>query len=329
MTPRRCAGRARSRRAAYGLLGCIAAALLACQPDTPPPLREQGSSLEQGVVAQVGADRIDVVTVAAIASAQGIGREQARARAIQDALFAAGARERRLDRSASAKVAARGVLADTLLERISAEAAATPATREEVERFTALHWADLDRPETYSTVHAVAMVRPDDDAQKHRNAMELARRIAAAVKGVSDADEFMTKAKEAAAQDRNVQVEKLDPVTADGRVAAQQQGAAGQPTTTYAGDFVAAVLQLHKPGDQSPPIQTSFGYHVIMLLEVRPARVVAYEQRSKLLGDEIRSSRAKAQLDSLLAGLRNTIPTRVERNADTILGMLPTAAKDQ
>lgn len=42
-------------------------------------------------------------------------------------------------------------------------------------------------------------------------------------------------------------------------------------TGTYSADFENAAFSLKKPGDLSKPFQTSFGYHILKLLEAKPA----------------------------------------------------------
>ena len=71
-----------------GVAGCslvLAGASLGCAVQEPRSEQERGATLEQGVVAQVGPDRIDALTVQRIASAQQLPLAEARSRAIFDA----------------------------------------------------------------------------------------------------------------------------------------------------------------------------------------------------------------------------------------------------
>lgn len=303
-------------------LGALA---LCCCNGAPAAPSEQSTALAEGEVARVGGLPITAEAVRHIAAAQRVSAQEARSRAVFDALMAEGARQRGYDRDPFVIVEQRGVLADALLMRVKREADRTPSTAEELERVTSIHWLDLDRPQARRTVHAVAMAA-DSDAEARKKARSVAEKIAEAVKGKQGAGAFIDAAKAVAADGIEVRTEQLQPVTEDGRIAdLVNRPEPGAPTPRFEMDYVTAVWkQLHAPGDQTGPVASPFGWHVIMLTEIQPAQIVPEAQRSRMLRDEIVATRAKVELDKLLLDLRARIPVKVERNAEGHLGTIAT-----
>ena len=95
-----------------------------------------------------------------------------------------------------------------------------------------------------------------------------------------------------------------DPVTRD------RQGDLGTVTvksTSVAPELRDAALALKEPGDVSPVIRTSRGYHVLRLDERRPAAAPPLASVRALLLDELRGARRAKQLEELTsAARRNT-----------------------
>lgn len=291
---------------------------------------EQQTKLEHGAIARVGNETIDGVAVSRIAAQQGVSPEEARSRAIFDAIMATGARERGMSKHLDVIVACRGILARAVLADLKKQASTQPMTDEELERFTRLHWLDMDRPETRRAVHVVVETRETDDAQKRKSQVDLAKAIALAVKGITDPDVFLAKARAVPAEGLVVTAERLPPVTVDGRVAdLDNRPAPGTAGQTFAKDFVAALFGLQRVGDQSAVVPTELGWHVILFLGVQPGVTVPTETRVGLLWDEVVAARAKELTDTLVDQLRRTMEARVERNAENTLGLLPVPSQER
>jgi len=284
----------------------------ACSSAPSEEVSVTAGTLGQGIAGRVGSVEIRAETIAKAAAAQGLSLEQARDRAIRDALFGLGAERERLGESTMIRPAVRARLARARLEKIDAEATQHPPTDAEVEEATAEHFYDLDRPEGFRVIHAVARISEKDDAAKKAKARAVAERVAAAVASVSDAAEFEKRAKEVATDGVELRVEKLDPVAADGRVLHPMGG-------EYVASFAAAAARLSTPGQKSSVIETEFGFHVMMLLEKTAEKRVPLEERRSVLKDEILATRARKATEALLEQARSERKVHIERSAYALI----------
>jgi len=304
-------------RAAFHRLGPALLLALAggCGGDrtsAPEPAR---GTLSAGVAATVGTDAVSVQTVQRIARAEHVPLGEARKRAVQDAVFALGARDR-LRNTGRVGLADNTALARRMLEQLKAQAAAQgPPTDAEVARLTQRHWYDLDRPASASTTHAVVLVKkPADDAA----AKALAQRILQAVDGVHNAAAFKKQVGSVPTGGLQVKVETLPPVAADGRVIPDEPPAPGAKPGHFDIQFAEAANAIASAGEHSPVIHSRFGYHVILLDKRLPAKRVPLEDRRKKLTNEAIDDRAKAAEQALLERLRASTPVEVVRSFDDL-----------
>ncbi|WP_437639139.1 peptidylprolyl isomerase [Sorangium sp. So ce854] len=309
------------------LCACVAWAVLSTSARGAAPLPPD-------VAARVGAIDIPVDAVARIAAAQQIPPARARDAAIRDALFAAEARARGLDQHPEVQREISAALARHLLHRLKEEAAnAGPVTDEELRTATERHWLELDRPEGYRTVHAVVRLSADADEATRARARALAEAIRKAVLSSRDvalrseppravegrppsdpaADAFVGAAKAVPADGLEVVAQPLPPVSAVGRALIPEP-------QQFDVDFARAAASLAARGDVSAPVASSFGVHVIMLLERIPAQVVPAEERRRLVRDEVVADRARAAQSKLLEALRRE--PRVVGGIDALLELV-------
>ncbi|UQA59263.1 peptidylprolyl isomerase [Polyangium aurulentum] len=299
----------------------------------PPPER---GTLAAGLVARAGREEVTADSVGRIALAQGVDPQLARERAIRDALFAAEARASGVDVSPDVERSVKTVLARRLLQQLLASADAEgPITDEELRLATARRWLELDRPEGFRTVHAVVRVPEGADAATRARAEQIARAIRSDVVSASaiareraapppvrpgDADgdpaveEFRRAAGAGTREGLEVLVEALPAVAADGRMLLMEGGSLDD-------GFARAASSLGVRGDLSEVVTTSYGAHVILLLERTPASIVPAEERRRRVRDEVLWSRASAARAALLQGLRRDVV--VERSADALLVQVP------
>lgn len=292
-----------------------AAIALSCSGGDEAPLRPlQRVQLPAALAAKVDLDEISLQSVARIARAQHVSPEIARERAINDALFAAGARAA-FARDSVLSVLERAAFARAILERFKTEAIARgPATDAEVAELTALRWQELDRPETVRTTHAVAQSStPALDAR----AKAVAQRIWEAVRGVQDPQEFIRLAQAVPHEGVEVRAESLPAVTRDGRVYYAENAPADAANQRFDAAFAEAASKLSL-GQISEPVKSPFGYHVIWCEARIPGKTLPLEERRALLADEVIKGRAEREKRELLTRLSSAAPILITRSIDEL-----------
>jgi parvulin-like peptidyl-prolyl cis-trans isomerase-like protein len=277
----------------------VGAVTVGCSPGVEAPAPQR--SLAPVVISES--------VLAAIARARGLSREQSLELAVEDALLA---RELTATEPALAHWAERIVLARQLLAELLEEAKASgPPSDAEVRDITEARFWELDRPRLVRTVHAVVL-SPEQDAE----ARALADRIAEATRGASSADDFQSRARAVPAGKFAVKVETLPPVAEDGRaIDPDRPPPVGPALQHFDRAFSVAAQRLARPGEQSPVVHTSFGYHVMYLTQVIEPRQPALDERRALLHDEIMKARAKALSTALLERARRELAPQQERSA--------------
>lgn len=300
--------------------------------------------MDEGVAARVGALRVSQASVARVAAAQKVAPAAARDLLVRDALFSAGAIEAELDREPATELAVDAVLARALLRSLFDEAdKAGPVTDAELSETTARHWLELDRPDAWRTVHALVRAKGKaqvpgatlaEAAQLLSRDLSATSRDAAASEPPAAAgpgrpppeDPMVAKFKDAATAaferikatiergaDMELVAEGLPPVSADGRVLTPQPGGFDEK-------FARTAAALRTRGELSPPTETQFGVHVIMLLERLPGHTVPVEERRALLREEVVTARATKLRDELLGRLRAGL--EIDRSADALLALV-------
>jgi peptidyl-prolyl cis-trans isomerase C len=305
-------GRVMRRRALAAVAGLALVACSAPSGSGAAPAAP-GGPLPAGVVARVGRVEVRASTVGDIVAAQRIEPATARDLAIRDALFESAAKDARLDAAPDVSLSTSTILARSLLHEIQREAEAKgEASSDELARATARHWLEYDRPEAFRTVHAVVRLDAKADAAARKSAGEIAEGIRNAVlaarldpslpaadAGATDplVEAFRAAAASVPHDGLEVLVEELPPVAADGRVVSADGGA-------FDSSFARAASGLAQRGDVSLPATSEFGVHVILLLEKKPAAIVAEPERRRLVRDEILVARERAAEKQLLEKLR-------------------------
>jgi hypothetical protein len=274
------------------------------------------------MAARVGSDDVPLATVQRIASARGVTPQAARDLAVVDALFAQGARA--AGPSEKVRTAERGVLARALLEEFRQRGREPgPATDAEVTALTKERWIELDRPAAVRVTHVVVLAKKPEDREPGR---AIAERVAAALQGATKSDDFEKRVEGLGTKEIGVKVERLSPVTTDGRMF--ELAVAGRPPTEMGGldeTFTRAAHALQKRGDLSPIVATPFGFHVIFLEERFAPEQPSLEERRQLLTPEIQSRRAERALAEAKQRLKAGTAVEVARDVETLTALVPVA----
>jgi parvulin-like peptidyl-prolyl isomerase len=239
----------------------------------------------------VGDVTIESSLVARVAVAERVPPSEALGRVIEDALAALGARDAQLDKMEEVEVAMTGLRARLMVQQLRETArAAGPPTDTEVLLVSREHWLEVDLPEQVRVIHAVVL-EPKGRALE-ADAIGLATALAEKEASATSADDFEARAK-ALPHDAKIEieVERLDPFVGDGRVATPGGGALDL-------DFVRGAMSL-PVGATSGVVRSSFGWHVIRMIDRLPARRMPFEQRRALFEEEVRTIRGRRALEEL------------------------------
>ena len=316
-----------------GAIFAACCALASCEAPAPPSPKPSFSAAprDPAAVAHVGDVSILPQQIARIAAAQRVTRAEARDLAVHDALFALEARSRQLDADRDIDLRRTALLARAFIEDINTAAEARgPVTDAELDEVTARHWTELDRPEAARTTHAVVMLPKDAPPATRAKAIAIAEVIHKAIAPASEAARtsapsadpraddpafpaFRTAATQVDAGDLQIRVESLPPVVADGRTLTSQ--------ATLETTFAKAAIALQRRGDVSPIVETSYGFHVVMLLERIPSQIVPREERRRVVREEVLTDRARREREKVLTELRETV--KIDRSLDALLAAVP------
>lgn len=280
----------------------FAAVACASPPPAPPP-----GGIPPGAVAACAGKGISAAAVASAAAALRLPPRAALAAVAHDARAAAEAEALGLDGSALVQHERRAILVRAVLGQIKAENAGAPSV-EELQALRRERWRDFDRPESARVIHAVAMGEGNGQARR------VAEAILKATAGAKDAAEFEARAKEVPHEGVETRVETLPFMARDGR------GLQGEGT--FVVPFAEAALALKAPAEQSPVVATSFGYHVLFLIERAAAYRPTDGELAQIAREEVVARRTTAARLRLLEELRKGHEVLTARNAIEVTQLL-------
>jgi peptidyl-prolyl cis-trans isomerase C len=301
-----------------GRLRFVVVLVAACACGERPSAVTHGS-IGGGAVARVGQTVITADLVAHVASAQRVEPREALDKLVADALAAEAARARKLDASPGASQAIRATLGRATVAKVrDAARAAGPPTDAETNEMSRFRWREVDCPEQVRVIHVIAM-RPDkpkaptgDAGEPEARARQVAASLLDAVRGAQSDGEFESKAKAVPHEGVDVRVERLPLFARDGRVVEGPDGA------TMVMPFVDAAFRLEVQAT-SDVIETEFGWHVLRVLEKKPAILVSADARRALFADDILNARARHDLERRLAAQRKAAPVEIASGIDALL----------
>lgn len=307
MTPRR---PERMRPVALVAMVLLASSCGSERTAPPPPERV---ALGGEVAARVGTDVIPLSLVVKVAVAQHITPREALSRLVDDAICANAARARGLDLERTASWLLTAARARTTADRIRAEALqAGPPTDTEIADLTKQYWREVDRPEAVRVVHALAGKSDPKkpDAAVDARAQAAAPELRAALLDAHDADDFIAKGKAFPHSGFEIAAQKLPAFAANSAIT---EGGGGMDPA-----FVKGAFALTTPGETSPIVESSFGWHVIRLVERVPEQRMALEARRIAFTEEAYMNRAQRLTEGRIAALRATHPLQISDHADNL-----------
>jgi hypothetical protein len=264
-----------------------------------------------GTAALVGTSAIPVSLVVDVARAQRASPRAALDDLIADALAAEGARATGDDRSPLNTWTLDSIIARSTAEhaRVAAHAAGPP-TDAEVAQLSVRYWRDVDLPEQAKVIHAV--VRRPKDPSQYDAARALAAQLATSLAGAKSDDDFDARARAFPHGVFDVTVERLSSFVADGRIAEGDPG-------IFDPAFARGAFALKKPGDTSGAVESTFGWHVIRLIERRPPKMVPLEERRVRFASEVYAIRGHDALGAVLSARRAGTPIYIQPDAEALM----------
>jgi peptidyl-prolyl cis-trans isomerase C len=278
--------------------------------------RSPASTLHENIggdiVARAGNATISAALLTNVARAQKRTPDDAIQLLLDDALLSEGARSKKIDQATPVARDLTALRAQLVADRLRNDARAIgPCTDAEVDTLSQLHLKDVELPELVQVIHAIA-IRPKKEApnqdQQIQHAREIADAIEAAVQGATSADDFEARAKTVAHGDVEVRVERL-PAFADDGVVPETGG--GMDAT-----FAHAAFILAKPGDISPVVETTFGWHVIRLNERYAPKNIPREERRTMFAEECVATRARSAFQALLSARHASTHIEIAQDAN-------------
>jgi len=292
---------------------CSLLLLGGCGPreDQPRPAK---SSLARDVVAQVGREPVSESTVTGIARTRELPPREAAVRAVEDALWATGARDM-LARPTVGGIE-RAALARSLIATLRTKAEALgPPTQAELDAIVKERWVEIDRPDAARTTHAVVV---NQDPGRDVAARTLAEKLAASLQDVTSGSELISRIRQFSNEGFDVRGENLPFVTQDGRTFERRGERFVDAHQDFDLAFARAANELERPGQLSSVVKSKYGYHVIRLEERAPGSVVPKAELPTLLGPEVFAARAKRARADLLEPLRQAGNVQILRAADEL-----------
>jgi hypothetical protein len=290
---------------AFGLLGCSAET-----ESTPLPFSKQ-----PGEVANCAGQSFSVHQVREVARLQKITPAEAVKVLAEDARLAAEAKLNNAENTWQFRAKYRALLARRLLERWKQEAKKGEITPEELEQIRKQHWLQVDRPSSLRVIHAVSLVDPKEKGDKRERAESLARSWLKAAEKATTAEEFERTVKGVDAKGASFKVERLEPFARDGRIVAESGG-------KFDHAFADCAFAIKEGERLSAPCSTSFGVHVIFLMERLPGFRESDQKLRKLALEEILANRARTRETQEQQRLRGQHAVVVIRSLDETMAPL-------
>lgn len=184
-------------------------------------------------------------------------------------------------------------------------------TDADIEKFYRENQKEFETPENVTVAHILAKSMPFDEKGEKLDPAVVAKNDAAAKEKIDkiydevmkDPSKFAEIAKAQSDCPSKAEGGKLPAFEKDGSFV----GGMGQMEETFAN----AAFALQKAGDVSKPVKTPFGYHVIMLVEKKPASFMPLEQLKEPIRNELSMKRDYDMVQKLLEDARKSANLKI------------------
>lgn len=254
------------------------------------------------VVSTVDGHPITVDQVAAAARAAGVTPEVALRRLQDEALLAAAARRAGAGVHEGARGARQVMVQALLAEEVERRVRPDAIDAAELEAAYQANLGRFERPEQRESVHLLARVTEGAPAGAEAAARAWIAEQHRIVSESPDPEAAVLAFQSLPPRDRRFEVlaERVPP---------QRRAGAADPA------YLAALFRPDGPGVVDAPVQTSFGWHVVVVTEVEPAWEATREEALATLRDERLAALRHARLGELLSELAARTAIEVDPEA--------------
>ena len=262
--------------------------------DTVANLRASASrhgTLARGdVVSTINGVGIGAEAVQRLARAGGLSPRAALARLQAEELLAEEAEQRGYGSLSETSRLARQALVQELLER---DIEAERVDDAEITRAYAAARARFDIPPLRAATHVLAVVPKQASAAQENAARAFAEAACRELRAAADPAAVLESIKARTSEGLQIKVEALPAFPDDGR---------------FVPEFSRAVFAMSAPGVVPEPVHTIFGWHAIVVSEIRPATAVSLAEARAELQRQLETQLRRRKIDSMLATLRSQTP---------------------
>jgi peptidyl-prolyl cis-trans isomerase C len=263
-----------------------------------------GSSVGGQVVSTVDGAPITVADVRALVGAGEIEASVALRRLQQERLLAKEAARRGMEREWAVAEVGRKAAVQALLAQVANEAVVADA---EVQAAYTQQRARFAKPEQRAAVHLLAKVAPDADAATSAAARTAVERLRPVLASAEDLDGFVHAYRRVTVDGVEIICERLPLLPREGKLMQS---------------FADAMFSIAAPGMVPAAVKTSYGWHVIRLLEIVPAETTPLAVAHAQLREELLLERRKQRVRELLGQLAKAYPVQLSGDAIQSLAAL-------
>ncbi len=256
------------------------------------------------VVSTVDGHPITVADVGALARAGRVSPQEALRRLQAELLLMAEAERRGLAVRRAVREVGRKASVHALLDE---EANAATVPREQLRARYKQHNRRFNRPEVRSSLHALAQLDDNASPEQEQAGKEFAQAMLERFRATDDPTRMIEGLHGQKRDGYTVVIQKLPPVP---------------DTAGFAKPYLDGLFSVDEAGVVPEVVRTSFGWHAIVVTEIKPALSMPFEEAEAELREEGLGQARVEAVDGLLRRLRTQTPVEVDQGAQEALASL-------